>query len=82
MAQKTSLGEAALVASTVQEANDENAKLQDEVAALESALALAKKDYQGILEELDAVNLRFDEARKEAYKEGEEAAMESLKAQK
>ena len=81
-ATKSSLGNAAMVASTVQQASDENAQLADEVAALESALELSKKDYQDLLDELDAVNARFDEARKEARREGEEAALEKATLEK
>jgi kinesin family protein C2/C3 len=76
---KTSLGEAALVASNIQRANAENEELRHQVAALEAALKLAKQDYQSVLEELEAVNIRFDEARIEAQRAGREVAIEELR---
>lgn len=79
MASKNTLGEAALVASTVQEATTENLQMRDEIAHLESALQNAKRDYQQVLDELDAVHARFDEAREEARREGRESALEELK---
>jgi len=79
MASKNSLGEAAMVATTVTKANDENWKLAEEVAALESALELSKKDYQSIVNELEEVNARFDEARDEAFREGEARAQEAAR---
>jgi kinesin family protein C2/C3 len=79
MATTSTLGEAAMVATTVQSANEENAQLKDELISLEAALANAKKDYETVMEELEAVNARFDEAREEARREGEEMARENLR---
>jgi kinesin family member C2/C3 len=73
------LGEAAMVASTVKAANEENGRLTDQVAALEQALNNARQDYQNVVDELDAVNARFDEVRKEAKEEGRDEAIEELK---
>ena len=77
---KASLGEAALVATTIQNASEENEGLREELAALESALANAKEDYQNVLDELDAVNARFDEVRDEARREAREETTEVLRA--
>ena len=74
------LGEAARVASTVKASSEENAQLRDEVEALEKALENAQRDYQSVLDELDIVNARFDEAKEEARREGREAAIEEAKA--
>lgn len=82
MATTSTLGEAAMVATTVQSANEENAQLKDELISLEAALANAKKDYETVMEELEAVNARFDEAREEARREGEELARENLRNEK
>lgn len=82
MATTSTLGEAAMVATTVQSANEENAQLKDELISLEAALANAKKDYESVMEELEAVNARFDEAREEARREGEELARENLRNEK
>jgi chromosome segregation ATPase len=76
---KTSLGEAALVAANIQRANSDNEQLRHQVAALEAALKLAKQDYQSVLEELEEVNVRFDEARSEAKRVGRDSAMEELR---
>lgn len=75
----SNLGEAAILAAVQQEANKENENLLEQVAALENALKNAKKDYQGVLDELDEVNARFDEARDEAERAGREAASEELR---
>lgn len=80
IASTNSLSEAAMVASTLKETNEENEALRDQVAGLETALENAKRDYQNALDELEEVNARFDEAREEAERAGREAAMEELKA--
>ena len=80
IASKASLGDAARVAATIQEAGMENEKLQEEILALESALENARQDYQGVLEELEAVNARFDEVREEARQEGRDAAQDELRS--
>lgn len=79
MASRNTLGEAALVASTVTQAGKANLQMEEEIQALEAALELAKTDYQGVLEELDDVNGRFDEAREEAEQAGREAAAEEMR---
>jgi kinesin family protein C2/C3 len=79
VASKVSLGEAALVASTITEAGQENMQMQEEIAALEAALKNAQEDYKNVLEELDDVNGRFDEARTEAEQSGRDAAKEEMR---
>ena len=73
------LGEAAMVASTVKAANEENSTLRDEVNAMEQALKNARQDYQSVIDELDAVNSRFDEARTEAKWQGMEEMANQMK---
>ena len=73
------LSEAAMVASTVKSANEQNGRLTEQVDALERALANARQDYQNVVDELDAVNARFDAVKLEAHSEGREEAMEELK---
>jgi chromosome segregation ATPase len=80
VASKVSLGEAALVASTITEAGQENIQMQEEIMALEAALKNAQEDYKNVLDELDAVNGRFDEARVEAEEVGRDAAKEEMRA--
>mmetsp|Transcript_25019 Transcript_25019/g.57491 ORF Transcript_25019/g.57491 Transcript_25019/m.57491 type:complete len:1369 (+) Transcript_25019:199-4305(+) len=75
------LGEAAMVASTVKAANEENTKLQDEVEALEQALKNSEQDYQNVIEELEEVNARFDEARTEAKRQGRDEMAQQMKAE-
>lgn len=75
------LGEAARVASTVKASSEENAQLKDELTAMEKALENARRDYQSVLDELDVVNARFDEAKEEARREGREEAVEEAKSQ-
>jgi kinesin family protein C2/C3 len=81
IAAKSGLGEAALIASTVQQANEENERLNMEVAGLEAALKTAREDYQNVIEELEDVNARFDAARDEARREGHESITEELRAE-
>lgn len=80
VATKTALGEAAVVATSVQQTNSENEHLLFQIDALEKALQNAKDDYQSVLDELDAVNARFDEARAEAERAGRDAAENEVKA--
>lgn len=77
---KVSLGEAALVASTITKAGQENIQMQEEIMALEAALKNAQEDYKNVLDELDAVNRRFDEARAEAEEFGRDAAKDEMRA--
>ena len=73
------LGEAAMVASTVKAANEENGKLRDELLAMEQALQNSREDYQSVIDELDAVNSRFDEAKKEAKRQGMDEMANQMK---
>lgn len=77
---KNTMGEAANMVTTVQAATVENESMKEEIAALENALANAKKDYENVCNELDQVNARFDEARELAKREGMEEAAEEIKA--
>lgn len=79
IAQTSSLGEAAMVASTIREAEEENQALQEQLAGMEAALENARKDYQAVLDELETVNARFDEAMEQAREEGREEAMISVR---
>ena len=73
------LGEAAMVATTVKSASEENDKLKEEVLAMEQALKNSEQDYESVVEELEAVNARFDEARAEARRQGFEEASKQMK---
>lgn len=72
--------EVAVLSGTLQEMNNENANLQEQVARLENALENANKDYQKVLDELNTVNGRFDEARVEAEQMGREAGAEEVRS--
>ena len=78
---QASQGEAALVERAVKEVNEQNEDLVEQVARLENALENAKQDYQNVLDELDAVNARFDEVRLEGERKGREAATEEIRSQ-
>jgi len=78
---QASQGEAALVERAVKEINEQNQDLVEQVARLENALENAKQDYQNVLDELDAVNARFDEVRLEGERKGREAATEEIRSQ-
>ena len=77
---KASRGEAALVEKTVKEVNEQNEDLLEQVARLEKALENTKQDYQGVLDELDAVNVRFDDVRAEGERTGREAAEQEIRS--
>mmetsp|Transcript_14692 Transcript_14692/g.40857 ORF Transcript_14692/g.40857 Transcript_14692/m.40857 type:complete len:1338 (-) Transcript_14692:2287-6300(-) len=62
-------------------ASEETDSLKDEISRLNSALKNAKKDRDAIVEELEAVNERFDEARQEAEKRGRDSATSDIRAQ-
>jgi len=62
-------------------ASEETDDLKDEITRLESALKNAKKDRDAIVEELEAVNERFDEARQEAENRGRDLATADVRAQ-
>ena len=53
----------------------DTAALNEQVEALNAALANAKKDHQAVVGELEAVNQRFDEATREAEKRGRESVL-------
>ena len=59
---QNTMGEAATMITTVQAATTENERLTEQISALENALSLAKDDYRNVCDELDQVNIRFDEA--------------------
>jgi len=62
-------------------ASEETDALNDEIRRLNAALRNAKKDRDAIVEELEAVNDRFDEARVEAEKRGRELASTDVRAE-
>jgi kinesin family protein C2/C3 len=81
IASKSSLKDASNIAQAVQGAERENQRLHDEVMRLEAALQNSKNDYDSVLDELEAVNSRFDEARLEAEQSGRDAATGELREQ-
>jgi len=62
-------------------ASEETDDLKDEIARLNAALKNAKKDRDAIVEELEAVNERFDEAKVEAEKRGRDLASSDVRAE-
>jgi kinesin family protein C2/C3 len=62
-------------------ASEETDELKDEITRLNAALKNAKKDRDAIVEELEAVNDRFDEARQEAENRGRDLASSDVRAQ-
>jgi DNA repair exonuclease SbcCD ATPase subunit len=80
---KTAKSEVAVMEKTLQESlqhnTQESFKLKEEIAHLNQALNNSKSDYQSLLDELEAVSSRFDEAVQEAEKSGREAATRSLR---
>lgn len=64
---------------TLGAAAEETAALKDEIDNLNYALENAKKDHEATLEELEAVNARFDEAMSEAEKRGRDSAGMAMK---
>lgn len=78
--EKASQGELAILTTSIHETNSKNDELNEQIEGLECALANAKRDYESLLNELNDVNTRFDEARAEAEQVGREAAAEELKA--
>ena len=61
--------------------SEETDALKDEITSLDAALRNAKKDRDAIVEELEAVNERFDEARFEAEKRGRDLASADVRAE-
>jgi kinesin family member C2/C3 len=80
---KTCKSEVAVMEKTLQESlqhnTQESFKLKEEIAHLNQALNNSKSDYQSLLDELEAVSSRFDEAVQEAEKSGREGATRSLR---
>lgn len=80
---KTAKSEVNVMERTLQESlqshSTESYRLKEEVANLNQALNNSKSDYQSLLDELEAVSSRFDEAVQEAEKSGREAAARSLR---
>jgi hypothetical protein len=66
---------------TLHEAAKETDNLKDEILNLNAALENAKRDHEAVVEELEAVNQRFDEAREEAEKRGREYAASDIRAE-
>lgn len=80
---KTAKSEVAVMEKTLQDSLQNNTtetfKLKEEIAHLNQALNNSKSDYQSLLDELEAVSSRFDEAVQEAEKTGREAATRTLR---
>ena len=80
---KTAKSEVNVMEKTLQESlqshSSESYKLKEEIANLNQALNNSKGDYQSLLDELEAVSSRFDEAVQEAEKSGREAATRTLR---
>lgn len=80
---KTAKSEVAVIEKTLQESlqnhSTESFRLKEEVANLNQALNNSKSDYQSLLDELEAVSSRFDEAVQEAERSGRESASRSLR---
>jgi kinesin family protein C2/C3 len=69
------------IVGTVMAANEETEALKEEIENLNAALANAKMDRDAVVEELEAVNDRFDEARAEAENRGRDLAASSIRAE-
>ena len=67
--------------ATLKKSAAEADKLRDEVENLNAALQNAKSDHEAVVEELEAVNQRFDEVREEAEKRGRDTAASELRAE-
>lgn len=78
---KTSGVEVETIEKTLRVASAETEALEDEISNLNAALENAKRDHEATIEELEAVNERFDEARKEAEKRGRESATYDLRSE-
>jgi predicted nucleic acid-binding Zn-ribbon protein len=61
--------------------SEETDALKEEITSLDAALRNAKKDRDAVVEELEAVNERFDEARFEAEKRGRDLASADVRAE-
>lgn len=77
----TAKAELELLEKTLATATEENVKLNLEMTNLNTALDNAKKDQNTVMEELEAVNQRFDEVRLEAEKNGRDAATAEVRAE-
>jgi len=78
---KTASAEVETLESALEGATTENTYLQDQIANLTKALDNAKADNAAVMEELDAVNERFDAVREEAENEGRDAAAKTIKTE-
>mmetsp|Transcript_12148 Transcript_12148/g.13739 ORF Transcript_12148/g.13739 Transcript_12148/m.13739 type:complete len:1345 (+) Transcript_12148:254-4288(+) len=72
---------ASKVVGQMMAASEETEALKDEIGSLNAALRNAKKDRDAIVEELEAVNERFDESRFEAEKRGRDLASFDVRAE-
>ncbi len=70
-----------MVVGQIVAASEETDELKDEISRLNTALKNAKKDRDAVVEELEAVNERFDEAREEAEKRGRDLAGSEVRAE-
>jgi kinesin family member C2/C3 len=74
-------GEVAVFAAGLEHTAEDIAKLKDEIDNLQVALKNSKKDHEAVVEELEAVNERFDEAVSEAEKRGKEMGGSTIRAE-
>jgi hypothetical protein len=74
-------GDVGVFANSLTQSTEAIAKLKDEVDNLYAALANSKKDHEAVVEELDTVNQRFDEAREEAEKRGRDIGVADIRAE-
>ena len=83
MEAKTAKSEVAVMEKTLQDSltnnSSENFKLKEEIAHMNKALDNSKSDYQSLLDELEAVSSRFDEAVQEAERTGRDGATRTLR---
>ena len=70
-----------MVVGQIVAASEETDELKDEISRLNTALKNAKMDRDAVVEELEAVNERFDEAREEAEKRGRDLAGSEVRAE-
>jgi chromosome segregation ATPase len=74
-------GDVGVFADSLTLATEEIAKLKDEVDNLNAALVNSKEDHEAVVEELEAVNQRFDESREEAEKRGRDIGGADIRAE-
>jgi kinesin family protein C2/C3 len=78
---KSSGAELEAFEKTLANAAEQTAALKDEIDNLNTALENEKRDHDATLDELEAVNGRFDEAREEAEQRGKESAAFDVRAE-